>query len=204
MSSQYTLTVNVDPKWVSAWSKIPGMKLCFATAVGSGSSATFSNVVAYTHNIAPNVTIQWGNNYRIAGSTNNFSNGAKFTASTDKIAVKFGSKTEVKKDWSISTNPDDGAPDAGFLFTNQIEVAAVLYREIQGEYKAIYISHVGPMPKNSKEKLTPKQKVYVWFSDSYEDETMIDDFSGDLKEIVYEGKTSATVKFDGGGTWFDM
>ncbi|RBA11757.1 hypothetical protein FPRO05_14259 [Fusarium proliferatum] len=200
MSSKYSLNVHIDPKWVKAWSSVPGMKLCFATAVGSGASATFSNVVAYTHNIAPNITIEWGNSYRIAGSTNNFSNGAKFTASTDKIAVKFGSKTEVNKDWSITTNPDDTAPEAGFLFTNKIEVAAVLYREIQNEYKAIYISHVGPMPRNSREKLTPKQKVYVWFSDAFEDETMIDDFEGELKEVEYSGKTTASVKFDNKGT----
>lgn len=131
-------------------------------------------------------------------------NTAKFTASTDKIAVKFGSKTEVKKNWSITTNPDDAAPEAGFLFTNQIEVAAVLYREIQNEFKAIYISHVGPMPKNSKEKLIPKQKVYVWFSSTFEDQTMIDDFEGDLKEIEYSGKSKASVKFDDAGNWLDV
>jgi hypothetical protein len=110
----------------------------------------------------------------------------------------------VKKDWSIITNPDDSAPEAGFLFTNQLEVAAVLYREIQGEFKAIYITHVGPMPKGSKEKLTPKQKVFVWFSDNFEDETMIDDFSGELKEIDFSGKTTASIKFDGGGNWLDV
>lgn len=131
---------------------------------------------------------------------------ATFTCSSDVIDVDLGNETIVNHDWTIQTNPTgDPKREGSFIFKNKgIEAAAVLYRKIEGDFKAVYYSHSGPLAKGSTEIMTPKNKVYVWFSDYYEDQTMIDETIGSIKEIDMTGKKTASVAFSNEGIWINV
>lgn len=125
-------------------------------------------------------------------------------ATTRLTRVVFGSKTKVANDWTITTNPSSDAPEKGFLFTSEREVAAVLYREINGAFAPIYISHAGPLPPNFPEKLIPRETVYVWFSSECETATMVDNFKGQVQAMEFGGDSNvleATVTYNDAGQW---
>ena len=125
----------------------------------------------------------------------------RFDASSKIIDADFGTKTVLESDWDISNNPSPDAPATGFLFTNKKVAACVIYKEIKGEFKPIYISHVGRMPVNSKETLIPINKVGVWFSSDFESGTMIDGFQGEFKLVDMTTRKTAKVSYDAEGRW---
>ncbi|KXJ87997.1 hypothetical protein Micbo1qcDRAFT_207749 [Microdochium bolleyi] len=197
----YTLSVQLDAKWRRRWEKFPDMRLCFSTAVASGSK-NYSNVVATTSKLGSTINISWKDEYMIAGSDTEFDHGAKFDISSDKIQALLGSVTTLSQGWEIESELSDRAPEASFVFnTKRISAAAVLYKKVNGSFKPIYVSHIGALPPQSWETLTPKLKVYVWFSSEYEDATMIDQLEVQCKEIDMTGRTTAVIRYDADGNW---
>ncbi|KAJ4028927.1 hypothetical protein NW761_014255 [Fusarium oxysporum] len=177
-----------------------GWKLCFATGVQAGGKVNF-NVVASTHAIARNITIQWTNSYAIAASQDAFNNGVIFNASTDIADIQFGQSYTLPADWTNGNiNSDPNAPKGGFRFINQTNgAAAVVYKRINGKFAPIYFSAAAPLPKGT-EDLTPVEKVAVWFQANTETATMISEFVGEPKEVNMTGKTEALLDYNGNWT----
>ncbi|EWZ43428.1 hypothetical protein BFJ70_g12660 [Fusarium oxysporum] len=177
-----------------------GWKLCFATGVQAGGKVNF-NVVASTHAIARNITIQWTNSYAIAASQDAFNNGVIFNASTDTADIQFGQSYTLPADWTNGNiNSDPNAPKGGFRFINQTNgAAAVVYKRINGKFAPIYFSAAAPLPKGT-EDLTPVEKVAVWFQANTETATMISEFVSEPKQVDMTGKTEALLDYNGNWT----
>ncbi|CVL11697.1 hypothetical protein FPRO06_13006 [Fusarium proliferatum] len=177
-----------------------GWKLCFAAGVQAGGKINF-NVVASTHAIARNITVQWTNSYGIAASQDEFNNGVIFNAATDIADIQFGQSYTLPADWTNGTiNTDPKAPKGGFRFINQTNgAAAVVYKKVNGKFAPIYFSASAPLPKGT-EDLTPVEKVAVWFQANTQTATMISEFNGEPKEVDMTGKTEAALEYDGNWT----
>jgi hypothetical protein len=123
-----------------------------------------------------------------------------FTGSTDLLSVQFGTKTRVAKDWTISAGPSSDAPTDGFLFTNEPECSALLYREIDGEFVPVYHSNAGNLPSDSSEMIVPKKKVYVWFTEDAKSATMVETM-GRAEIVDFDFGGEKTVTFSDAGVW---
>lgn len=123
----------------------------------------------------------------------------RLTSNTKVLNVDLGDKIVVNKLWQISKAATGDAKRANsFVFKNDgVEAGAILFRKIEDKFTPVYYSHAGRIFKDSGEILTPKQVVWVWMSDQYEADSMIDDYEnlGPVMEIDMAGKTKEAVEF---------
>lgn len=120
-------------------------------------------------------------------------------SSTEMADISPGQNYTIPEDWTNgSVQNDPGARGNGFTCTNRTrEGAAVLYKTIDGQPRAIYINRRAPMPQGT-ETLVPKLSVAVWF-DGYGAQAgnMVSEFKGDPMVVDLSNKSSAALKFDG-------
>lgn len=65
----------------------------------------------------------------------------------------------------------------------------------------IYVTNMGSMPPHSTETLTPKDKVFVWFSSDAQHTTMFDGMQTERQEINMGGELAAAIKYNAEGSW---
>ncbi|SPJ73989.1 uncharacterized protein FTOL_03719 [Fusarium torulosum] len=194
--SNYRLHITVTGEWVKRFNE-QGYQLCFASGVKTGEKTNF-NVIAATHAIANNITVQWSDNCSIAASQDSFEHGMILNASTDVTDIQAGQSYTLPENWTNGVvNQDSASPPGGFKFINKTNGAgAIVYRRVGGKPSPIYFSSYAPLPPGT-EDLTPVSKVKVWFSRDVQPGTMISHFDSEAMEVDLSGRTQIELGYDG-------
>ncbi|KAK6810745.1 hypothetical protein RU639_013604 [Aspergillus parasiticus] len=136
----YSLTVEIDRKWVKKFNEEPGWALCLACGVGGSGKESF-NIIANTSKIADSVEFSWQDEYAISGTFQEFSGFAKVKAVTTPEPIEFGQSCTLKKNFipqpAVS---DELAPQNGFRFVQETEASCILYRKVEGKLRPIFIT----------------------------------------------------------------
>ena len=108
--------------------------------------------------------------------------------------IKLGQKAVVDEQGYIKLEEGRGSSPDGFMFANNggQDVAVVLLQRINGEFKPIYFGQ-NRVRTQEQQTITPKQKVYVRFSNDEEgamndrvrDQAYEVEMDGVEKEITY-------------------
>ncbi|KAF5656803.1 hypothetical protein FHETE_10777 [Fusarium heterosporum] len=194
--SNYRLHITVTGEWVKRFNE-QGYQLCFASGVNAGGKTNF-NVIAATHSIANNITIQWTDNWSIAASQDSFEHGMFLNSATDLTDIQPGQSYTLPANWTNGVvNPDSTSPAGGFKFINKTNGAgAIVYKRINGKPSPIYLSPYAPLPPGT-EDLTPVSKVTVWFSRDVQPGTMISRIDTQSMEVDLSGRTQIELGYDG-------
>ncbi|RSL63053.1 hypothetical protein CEP54_005377 [Fusarium duplospermum] len=195
-----TLNLRVDDAMTRQLNQ-QGYKLCFATGVQAGGRVNY-NVIASTNHVAPNITIQWEEEYAIAGSTSSFQPGVMVREATRTADINLGQSYTLPQDFTDGPINDDSlAPKDGIRFVNKTNsAAAILFKKINGENTPIYISANAPLPTGT-EDIEPLSRVAVWFQSEAETSTMISELPGAYRELEMSFMTEATLEYTGSGSW---
>ncbi|KAF5561636.1 hypothetical protein FPHYL_6129 [Fusarium phyllophilum] len=209
--TNYSLTVKVPGQSLRQLSQ-QGYKLCFASGVEregfkvialTTRMALCSSISTYTNDyhqdIAPNIQLQWNDDYGIAASGSNFMEGAKVQAYTDVDSIRLGQTYTLSPDFQGRVN--DGGRQGAIQFNNQADRASpIIYRNIGDSKVPIYVGSQ-QLPQGSSQVIQPNNRVAVWFQGGAETGMMISRIDGPNIEIDMSGRTSATVVFNEDFTW---
>ncbi|RSM12719.1 hypothetical protein CDV31_006186 [Fusarium ambrosium] len=193
-----TLNIQIENAMLRQLSQ-QGYKLCFATGVQAGGRVNY-NVIASTNHVAPNITIQWGDSYAIAGSTSSFQPGALVREATRTVDINLGQSYTLPQDFTDGPiNDDPSASKDGIRFVNETNgAAAILFKKINGAKVPIYISANAP---GSTGDIEPLGRVAVWFQSEAETSMMISELPGAYRELEMSFMTEATLQYTGSGSW---
>ncbi|RGP64260.1 hypothetical protein FSPOR_8080 [Fusarium sporotrichioides] len=172
-----------------------GYVLCFSAGVGGDPEF---NVVATADTIAPVFNITWEDQFQIAATKDEFSNGVKFNISTRPTPIQFNEVYTLPANWTDGIVSTDILPTANsFAFINQTSGAsAVIYKIINGKSLPFFISP-NPLDPGATEVMTPKATVALWFQQNVETGTMVSVVKDELSTFDFSDKSSLQLMWNG-------
>lgn len=191
-SVQKTVTIQIDPSSFTTL-KEAKYRLCFAKKVGSEDKARY-NVVWHSYkDYLMNNTFSWIPEYQLF-CTNTFQSNIKVVASTNTVDIGLGETSELNKfgllgpastggsEISISMNNEYGPIHPGL---NQISTGVDGKRVSTPIYVAPHQAVTGNV------KLTPVEKIMVWFEQDIQTSTMFSTARAKSVEIDLTNTNSA-------------
>ena len=189
-ASQKSVTIKIDTQDLEDL-KHSDYKLCFAKKVAED----VYNVVwqSYTQYLASNV-FSWTPQYQLFGS-NIFQDGVEVQSSTEIVNIGLGQQSTLNKE-GVWSDVATGGPDTSINIINDYGSihpgVNQLSTGINGKVlsTAIYVA-AEPILKGSA-KLTPIEKVLVWFEQNIETSTMFSSARSFSEEIDLTSINKAT------------
>ncbi|KAF5710352.1 hypothetical protein FMUND_9554 [Fusarium mundagurra] len=188
--SNYSLTVTVP---VQSFQQLAhqGYKLCFACGV----EREGFKVIAATSYVAPYISFAWSDDYGIAATGSDFTEGAKVQAYTPVDSIRLGQTYTLSSDFQGSVK--NGGSQGAIQFNNQADRASpILYRNMGSSKVPFYVGS-----QDSSQVIQPNHKVAVWFQTHAGDGMMISRIDAPNIEIDMSGRTNATAVYNEDSTW---
>nr|RBQ96888.1 hypothetical protein FVER53263_04437 [Fusarium verticillioides] len=172
-----------------------GYVLCFTAGVAGN---TEFNVVATADTISPVFNITWDDQFQIAATKDEFSNGVTFQNSTTPTPIQFNEVYTLPANWTDGVVSTDVLPTANSsAFVNQTTGAsAVVYKIINGKSLPFFISPY-PIDTGATEVMTPKSTVALWFQQNVETGTMVAVVKDQLSTFDFSDKSSLDLIWNG-------
>ncbi|KAG9500795.1 hypothetical protein J7337_006475 [Fusarium musae] len=172
-----------------------GYVLCFTAGVAGN---TEFNVVATADTISPVFNITWEDQFQIAATKDEFSNGVTFQNSTTPTPIQFNEVYTLPANWTDGIVSTDVLPTANsFAFVNQTTGAsAVVYKIINGKSLPFFISPY-PIDTGATEVMTPQSTVALWFQQNVETGTMVAVVKDELSTFDFSDKSSLDLIWNG-------
>ncbi|KAF5587508.1 hypothetical protein FPANT_6853 [Fusarium pseudoanthophilum] len=172
-----------------------GYVLCFSAGVAGN---TEFNVVAKADTISTVFNITWEDQFQIAATKDEFSDGAMFNLYTTPTPIQFNEAYTLPANWTDGVVLADVLPTANsFAFVNQTSRAsAVIFKIINGKSQPFFIS-ANPIPKDATEVMTPKSTVALWFQQNVETGTMVFVNTDELSTFDFHDKSSLDLTWNG-------
>jgi len=188
----YTLNVHIDDTQLETL-KTDGYNLILAKNVNGAYKVIWESRPSTEYD---NTNVfQWTEEFEVF-SVNEFDAGALVKAQSEAMPIAYGETCEL--DEAGVMNSATGTPDDSGTFTvhdSAGQTCIGVNCKLGNEFRPIFVT---PRPIiDGDVQFEPKVAVKVWFATGVETSTMIEHADSNALEVIYKGKTTINVGYEG-------
>jgi len=195
--SEYKITLTFKDEDVSALNK-DNQQVCFGASIKE--APNIYTLVAWSGQVANEVTITWKEEYAIAASNADVEgiNGPYVVSNTFPATIRPKQAYDLR-DWFKPEVISDPLLDEGSIYLineSPTKARAVLQKSINGMSRAFYLS-TRPIKRGEQERMTPRLVGAVWLEKDMDQGVRISKSTESVTEFDMTNVTTGTATWDG-------